>query len=142
VKNYLILLLISLVLNSCNFNKFYKNREIDKIEAEHITKEYYTLISKNKKIEAELLFSELFFKKTSRKQLNQIYYDINKYCGNVVKIDLKNWETLVSVGTNPDAKYVLIYNVNRGIKNTQEKISLRKEGTIIRITGYDISLAK
>jgi hypothetical protein len=47
-------------------------------------------------------------------------------------------ETLVIKGTNPKSEYVLVYNVKRDIKNTQEKFTLHKEGDSIKIVGYDI----
>lgn len=139
MKNY-ILILMSLFLISCNFNKYYKNRDADKQDAEKVTENFYSLITNNRE-QAFLLFGNKFFQVTSKEQLNQIFNDININCGNSLNIQLLKWETLVSVGTNPKSEYVLLYKVKRNIKNTQEKITLEKDKNIIKIVGYDVNLS-
>ncbi|WP_213280347.1 hypothetical protein [Chryseobacterium indologenes] len=138
MKKY-ILILISLFLISCNFNKTYRNREEDKQYAGKITEKFYSLLKKDNREEAFKLFGNKFFKITNKEQLKQMLDMINKDCGNSIDtIELTTWETFVSVGTNPKSDYVLLYKVNRNIKNTQEKITLQKNNDSIKIVGYDV----
>ncbi|MEI3790538.1 MULTISPECIES: hypothetical protein [unclassified Chryseobacterium] len=66
MKKY-ILILITFILVSCNFNKIYQNREEDKKE------------------EAFKLFGDGFFQVTSKKQLEQMLDRIDKDCGDNIK---------------------------------------------------------
>jgi hypothetical protein len=147
MKKY-VLILIALILVSCNFNKTYHNREEDKKDAEKITEKYYQLIKGNNKQEAFKSFGEKFFDKkygkiNSKEQLNQMIDDINIECGDkILNTQLTIWETFVSVGTNPKSQYVLSYKVERNIQNTQEKFTLEKDDNSIKIVGYDVSLTK
>lgn len=137
------LILIPLFFIGCNFNKTYRNREEDKQEAEKITEKFYSLIKNNKRKEALKLFGEKFFKLTRKDQLNEMLNEINSSCGSKISdTKLITWETFVSIGTNPKSEYVLLYKVNRNIKNTQEKITLEKNNDSIKIVGYDVSLAE
>jgi len=141
--NKYILILITLFLISCNFNKTYRNREEDKKEAEKITEKYYALIKENNRQEAFKLIGNKFFETTNKKQLNQMIDDINAECGDKIsETQLTNWETFVSVGTNAKSQYVLLYKVKRNVQNTQEKITLEKDDDSIKIVGYDVHLAK
>ncbi len=137
------LILIPLLFIGCNFNKTYRNREEDKQEAEKITEKFYSLIKNNNRKEALKLFGEKFFKLTRKDQLNKMLNEINSSCGSKISdTKLTTWETFVSIGTNPKSEYVLLYKVNRNIKNTQEKITLEKNNDSIKIVGYDVSLAE
>lgn len=147
MKKY-ILILIALLVISCNFNKTYHNREEDKQEAEKITEKFYDLIKKNERQEAFKLFGKKFFnveqgKITNKEQLGQMLNDINSECGDKISnIQLNTWETFVSIGTNPKSQYVLLYRIKRNIQNTQEKITLEKDNDSIKIVGYDVSLTE
>lgn len=147
MKKY-ILILIALMVISCNFNKTYRNREEDKQEAEKITEKFYDLIKKNERQEVFKLFGKKFFnveqgKITNKEQLGQMLDDINAECGDKISSNqLTIWETFVSVGTNPKSQYVLLYKVKRNIQNTQEKFTLEKNLDSIKIVGYDVSLTK
>ncbi|OCA79866.1 hypothetical protein BBH99_05325 [Chryseobacterium contaminans] len=136
------LILIPLLFIGCNFNKTYRNREEDKQEAEKITEKFYSLIKNNNRKEALKLFGEKF-KLTRKDQLNKMLNEINSSCGSKISdTKLTTWETFVSIGTNPKSEYVLLYKINRNIKNTQEKITLEKNNDSIKIVGYDVSLAE
>jgi len=142
MKKY-ILILITLLFISCNFNKTYRNREEDKQDAEKITEKFYSLLKKDNREEAFKLFGDKFFKITNKEQLNKMLNDIKTSCGDqILHTQLATWETLVSKGTSPQSEYVLIYKVNRNIKNTQEKITLQKNNDSIKIVGYDVNLTQ
>jgi len=59
--------------------------------------------------------------------------------GNIKNDSLIYEQASVIKGTNSRNEYILIYNVNRDIKNTQEKFTLHKENDSIKIMGYYIS---
>lgn len=59
--------------------------------------------------------------------------------GNIKNDSLIYEQASVIKGTNSRNEYILIYNVNRDIKNTQEKFTLHKENDSIKIVGYYIS---
>jgi len=133
ISIFLLLLLIS-----CTFNTTRENREEDKKEAEQIAQNFYILIKENNSEKAFKLISKNLFKVTSKEKFNQILNQSYIECGNIKNDSLVHWETLVIKGSNPKSEYVLIYNVKRDIKNTQEKFTLHKEGDSIKIIGYDI----
>lgn len=138
MKKYL-LILISLLLVSCDFNKYYKDREEDKQEAEHVTARFYSLIEENNKPEALTLFSDKFFQVTDRDKLNQMIEDTQREYGKMKNYNLSQWETLVVKGSNPKSEYLLTYNVQRDTVQTQETFSLQKENNKIKIIGYKIN---
>jgi len=123
---------------SCNFNSTYQNREEDKKDAENVAQKFYTFINNNNKENAFELVSKNLFKVTPKEKFNQILNNSFMECGNIKNDSLIQWETLVVKGNNPKSEYVLIYNITRDIKNTQEKFTLHKEGDSIKIVGYDI----
>lgn len=123
---------------SCNFNSTYQNREADKKDAEKVAQKFYTFINDNNRENAFKLISKNLFKVTPKEKFNQILNNSFMECGNIKNDSLIQWETLVVKGSNPKSEYVLIYNITREIKNTQEKFTLHKEGDSIKIVGYDI----
>ncbi|TXF79607.1 hypothetical protein [Chryseobacterium sp.] len=140
---YNIIILTAFLLLNCSFNSTRKNKEEDKIDAENITKQFYSILNKSDTRELYQLFGEKFFNITSKKQLEKMLYDISTECGSkVTNTKLKKWETFVSNGTDSRSEYVLLYIVQRNIKNTEEKITLEKENGNIKIVGYDVTLAK
>lgn len=62
-----ILILLSFILLSCNFNKVYKDREEDKREAEKITNKFYKYIKEEENQKALTLISDKFFNVTNKK---------------------------------------------------------------------------
>ncbi|SHM70787.1 hypothetical protein [Chryseobacterium polytrichastri] len=132
------LISLNLFLVSCNFNSTNQNREEDKKDAEQVAQDFYTLINKKNKENAFKLISKSLFKVTPKEKFGQILNESSIECGNIKNDSLIYWQTLVIKGSNPKSEYVLIYNVKRDIKNTQEKFTLHKEGDSIKIVGYDI----
>lgn len=137
MKKY-ILVLIAFILVSCNFNKIYHNREEDKKESEKITEKFYALIKENNRQEAFRLASKNLFRATSKDNFNKILDNASIECGSIKNYSLNHWETIIIKGNNPRGEYVLIYDVNRSIKNTKEKFTLKKENDSIKILGYNI----
>ncbi|MDC8102987.1 hypothetical protein ACNFU2_20590 [Chryseobacterium sp. PTM-20240506] len=142
-KNYIkssLLILVLLLITSCNFNHIYENREEDKKEAEKITQKFYSLIKANRKEEILKLFSAKFFKATSKDKLIGMIDWTNKEAGSSSNYSLYEWETSVVKGTNSKAEYLLSYYVKRDKINTFEIFSLQKETDSIKIIGYEINL--
>ncbi|MBP2619398.1 hypothetical protein [Chryseobacterium jejuense] len=137
MKKY-ILIFITFFLISCNFNSTSQNREEDKKEAEKITERFYYFIKKNDKENAIELISKNLFKVTPKEKFSQILGSCSSECGEIKSYSLNHWETFVVKGTNPRSEYVLVYDVNRTIKNTKEKFTLKKENDSIKILGYNI----
>ncbi len=63
----------------------------------------------------------------------------SKQFGIIKNNSLIYWETTIIKGTDSKNEYVLIYNVERDIKNTQEKFTLHKYGDSIKVVGYYIN---
>ena len=134
---YISIFLLLLLVN-CTFNTSSENREEDKKEAEQVAQNFYILMKENNSEDAFKLISKNLFKVTPKEKFKQILNKSSTECGNIKNDSLVHWETLVIKGTNPKSEYMLIYNVKRDIKNTQEKFTLHKEGDSIKIVGYDI----
>lgn len=60
MKKYL-LIIFSLSLVSCSFDKIYDNRDEDKNDAQKITEKFYYFILQDNSIDAFKLFSNTFF---------------------------------------------------------------------------------
>lgn len=143
MKRYLLFFLTLFLLTSCDFNKTYRNRAQDKLDAEKTTNHFYSLLKENKESQVYELFGDKFFRITPKEQLAKMLKDIGNKCGNkIFNITLEKSESFVSIGTNPKAEYVLLYKIQRNLKNTEEKITLEKVNDSIKIVGYDVSLSK
>lgn len=140
MKNYFILF-ISLFLFNCNdFNTFRENKIEDKTEAEKTTNNFYFNLKRNKKNEIFKLFSNKFYIKTNKKDLNQFLdWAIKEGKSNSLQNNLINWHTLVIEGTSPKSEYTLVYKVKRGSLETEEIFNLEKENESIKIVGYKIN---
>lgn len=88
------------------------------------------------------LESKNLFKVTLKNDFSQILNTVSTECGYIKSYSLIHWETLVVECTNPINEYVLVYKVNRNIKNTKEKITLKKENDSVKILGYNIEFKK
>lgn len=125
-----ILIFLALLLINCS------SKEPDRKEAEKITQKFYTLLKENNRDEIFKLCGDELFKIASKEQVNQMFDTSSSQFGNVKNDSLIYEQTNIIKGVN---EYVLIYNVSRDIKNTQEKFTLHKEGNSIKIVGYFIN---
>ena len=142
MRKYLLVLII-FILVACNFNSTNYNREEDKNDAEKITQKFYSLIKENKRVEIFSLFGDKFYSITSKQQLGQMLDNISSECGDKISdIKLQNWETSVTIGTNSKSQYVLLYQIQRDLKPTKEKITLEKVKGDIKIVGYNVNIAE
>ncbi|WP_124530317.1 hypothetical protein [Chryseobacterium sp. KBW03] len=132
MKKYIIILVFSLFLINCSSKE---NRE----EAKKITQTFYTLLKENNRVEIFKLYGNELFKVASKKQVNQMFDASFAQFGNIKKDSLIYEQTNIIKGTHSKNEYILIYNVNREIKNTQEKFTLHQQGDSIKIVGYFIS---
>lgn len=126
---------------SCK-NDFYvqrKNNESDKREGEKITGTYFDNILLEKPKENLKLFSEEFFKQTSKEDLWKQFQFIEEKLGEITSKEIQGWETSVVTGTNPKSEYLFIYNVEREKFNSVETFYLMKEpNDSIKIYSYKI----
>lgn len=141
MKYFVSIILLSLFI-SCNFNSINKNREEDKKDAEKITDQFYNLIKQNNKEEIFKLCGNELFKLAPKEKVNQMLDTSSSQFGNIESYSLIYWETTAIKGTNSKNEYILIYNVERDIKNTQEKFTLHKDNDSIKIVGYYINPAQ
>lgn len=132
MKKY-ILILLSLFLINCH------NKKQEVKEAKKITQKFYTLLRENNREEIFKLCGNELFKVASKKQVNQMFDTSFLQFGNIKKDSLIYEQTNIINDNNSKDEYVLIYNVTRDIKNTQEKFTLHKENDSIKIVGYFIS---
>jgi putative heme degradation protein len=131
MKKYIVILLFSLFLINCS------SKESD--EAKKITQRFYTLLKKNNRDEIFKLYGNELFKVASKKQVNQMFDTSSAQFGNIKNDSLIYEQTNIIKETHSKKEYILIYNVNRDIKNTQEKFTLHYQGDSIKIVGYFIS---
>ncbi|REC52041.1 MULTISPECIES: hypothetical protein [Chryseobacterium] len=132
MKKY-ILILLTLFLINCGA------KEQDRKEAEKITQKFYSLLKENNREEIFKLCGNELFKIATKEQVNQMFDTSFSQFGNIKNDSLIYEQASVIKGTNSRNEYILIYNVNRDIKNTQEKFTLHKDGDSIKIVGYYIS---
>lgn len=128
-----ILIFLTLFLINCS------SKEQDRKDAKKITEKFYTLLKENDREEIFKLYGDELFKVASKKQVNQMFDDSSLQFGNIKNESLIYEQTNIIKGTNSKNEYVLIYNVNREVKNTQEKFTLHKEDDSIKIVGYFIN---
>lgn len=141
MKKYFWLVLITASIVSCK-NEFYvqrKNNDSDKREGEKITGTYFDNILLEKPEENLKLFSEEFFKQTSKEDLLKQFRFIEEKLGKLTSKEIQVWETSVLNGTNPKSEYLFIYNVEREKFNSVETFYLMKESNdSIKIYSYKI----
>ncbi len=82
---------------------------------------------------------KLFFNVTNRDGLETIFKKTAETLGNYKYKKLIDWKTNRVEGSNAGADYLLIYEVTYDKYKAQETIRLIKEGSSIRIIGYNIN---
>ena len=132
MKKY-ILILFTFLLVSCN------SKEQDRKDAKKITQKFYTLLKENNREGIFKLCGDELFKVASKEQVNQMFDTSSSQFGNIKNDSLIYEQTNIIKGINSRNEYVLIYNVKRDFKNTQEKFTLHKERNSLKIVGYFIS---
>jgi len=141
MKSKLLFLLATLlILISCNFNQFYKDRESDKEDGEKITQKFYwELRYGGNQDDIYKLFGEKFFEVTDKEKLTELL-NVTGQIGPVQEYNLAHWETLVVKGSNPKSEYLFAYDVKRGTEKTEETFTLEKDKDgIIKIVGYHVN---
>lgn len=131
MKKYF-LIFLTLFLINCG------SKEQDRKEAEKITQKFYTLLKENNRKEIFKLCGNELFKIASKEQVSQMFDTSIEQFGNI-KSDSLIYEQTNTISTDSKNEYILIYNVNRDIKNTQEKFTLHKEDGSLKIVGYFIN---
>jgi hypothetical protein len=129
--------IITIVFSACHVNTSYSNRAADKEDAEKIARRFYDLQKSGDFENLPVLYS---------KELNAEHGGIDperlrairERLGDVREITLEDWKTEVRVGTNPSARYDLLYQVVRSKRMARESFSLVRNGDSIRIDNYEI----
>lgn len=137
-KIFLSIFLLSITLSSCNFNKHYTNRPLDKEEVERITTKFYYLLRDKKYKQTNSLFSPRFLEVTNASKVSEIFQASDEKLGEIKDQTLETCETNVVEGSNPISEYLLVYNVKRTKFNSKETIHLEKEKGIIKILSYNV----
>ncbi|WP_312079506.1 hypothetical protein [Chryseobacterium sp.] len=132
MKKY-ILIFLTLFLIGCS------SKEKEKKDAEKITQKFYALLKENDRKGIFKLYGSELFEVASKQQINEMFDTSFSQFGNIKDESLIYEQNNILKGTNSKNEYILIYNVTRDIKNTQEKFTLHKEGDSIKIVGYFIS---
>ncbi|MDR3025264.1 hypothetical protein [Chryseobacterium sp.] len=132
MKKYIVLLL-SLLLINCSF------KESSLKEAEKTTQQFYSLLKENDREKIFNLCGNELFKIATQEQVNEMFDTSFSQFGNIKNDSLIYEQASIIKGTHSRNEYILIYNVNRDIKNTQEKFTLHKENNSIKIVGYYVS---
>jgi hypothetical protein len=139
-------LLIS-AITGCTFTTSRLNREEDKAAAEKVTKKLFGLL-KAKNYDATFnLYSDSLWVNTTKEKLKNIYSYTDGKLGDMKSDSLASWQTKVVSGTDPWAKYELIYQ-NQYEKGPAvvEIVLIKEPDGKIKILGYhvksDLFLAK
>jgi hypothetical protein len=137
-KNIIFLLIILniFILFGCNF--FYKNREEDKNDAEKVTIEFYNFLQHDKYELTYKFFSPELLEVTDSTKLKLTFESLKSKLGAIKSYKLTDWETLRIEGTNPKSEYVLVYEIERELYNSKERISLVKVDGEIKIIGFNV----
>ncbi|NML71923.1 hypothetical protein HHL23_19285 [Chryseobacterium sp. RP-3-3] len=136
MKKYL-LILFSIFLLSCSYDKIYENRESDKQDAQKVINKFYFLVKEdNNKKEVFKLFSDRFFKEVGKERFEQILDKTDNDFGKVKDYELTDSWTQIIKGSNPISKYKLSYLVTRDSTQTKEYFRLQKENDSIKIISY------
>jgi hypothetical protein len=141
MKKILVLFFMSVLLNSCNFNAnaSYENEKVEKEKAESVIGLLYLYTSMNSFDEVIHLFSDSFFKVSSKEKLKQFLEEKKQTLGDFKDYSLVNWKTNRVTGTNPKTEYLMVYEVKYTNYNATETISLVKENQEIKIIGYNVN---
>jgi hypothetical protein len=133
-------LIISLLLISCSFNEFYKDRESDKKDGEKVSQKFYWELRHGaNQDDIYKLFGEKFFAVTDKEKLVELLNITNKI-GPIQEYNLSKWETLVVKGSNAKSEYLLTYDVKRGVETTHETFTMEKDKNgDIKIVGYRVN---
>ncbi|MFV0305967.1 MAG: hypothetical protein ACK5IC_10860 [Moheibacter sp.] len=116
-----------------------QNDEDDKREGEKVMDNYFDNILLEKPSENKLLYSEAFFKESSKEELQQQNQFIEEKLGKIEGKTLQHWETFVVTGTSSKSEYLFVYNVEREKYNSVETFYLMKEPSdSIKIHSYKI----
>ncbi|MDQ0641356.1 hypothetical protein QF042_004921 [Pedobacter sp. W3I1] len=135
----LYLLCLFFTLTGCNFNSAYLNREEDKKDAEKVADQFYALVEKNDLKNLSPLLSDQFKATTSTQKLNDYLTGAVNKLGEIKNKKLDHWETKVIRGSNPSAKYVLYYVVERAKFQAKETVTLTAENDQIKVLGYNVN---
>ncbi|MGE8555710.1 MAG: hypothetical protein ACN6OB_17465 [Chryseobacterium jejuense] len=128
-----LLVLVSFLLVGCN------SKKQDRKDAKKITQRFYILLKENNRKDILKLYGNELFQIASKEQINQMLDTSSSQFGKVKNDSLIYEQSNTIKGVNSKDEYILIYNVNRDIRNTQEKFTLHKEGDSIKIVGYFIN---
>jgi len=134
-------LFIALLLISCNFNQFYKDRESDKKDGEKIPQKFYWELRYGANQEdIYKLFGEKFFAVTTKDKLAELINVTQNKIGPVQEYNLVKWETMIVKGSNARSEYFFTYDVKRGTEHTEETFTMEKnENGDIKIVGYRVN---
>ena len=133
-------ILLTLIIGGCTFTSTRLNREEDKLDAQKVTNKFFDIVKTGNYAAAHDLFSDKFWKVTSPAHMNDIFTATQKKLGDIVNINLSDWETRVVSGTDPVAEYKLVYKNHHQKFDSVETFGLMKEDDgKIRILSYNIN---
>lgn len=123
----------------CRVNATYNNQESDKMDAERVIGEFYSLTKNKDYTGTYKLFSEQFFKASDTSKLYNILVATQEKIGPVETLKLGQWETQSIKGTDERNDYILQYVVKRQYFESNETFTLTKENGAIKIVRYNIN---
>jgi hypothetical protein len=137
---YFISLLGIIALNGCTFNKTYINRKKDEQDAEKVTNQFFKLLKAKKYTDTFKLYSDQFWRVTSKDKLMEIYTFTDTKLGDLDSTKVSRWETRSVEGTNPSALYAFAYKTKHSKYNAMESIKLdREKDGSIKILAYSVN---
>lgn len=135
----IIVFLILICFTACHFNSKRQNNQADREEAELVTEKFYAYTRADMPEHTFELFSKKFYEVTTQNQLLDLYTSLQTKLGKLISHRVDQWETLVVVGTNPQASYTFVYHTEYENFNAVETFTLTKESDgKIRILSYRV----
>lgn len=141
-KTLFIAFALCMFASACTFTTTRLNREEDKAAAENVAKKFFGYL-KSKDYDATLkLCSDSLWVNTTKENLKNVYTYSDDKLGDLKSDSLVKWQTKVVSGTDPWARYELIYKNHYQNGPADVDILLTKESNgEIRILGYHINSA-
>lgn len=134
-----VVLLLLVSINACTFNSIHVNEEREREQAASIMGSFYFAIQTKHFADVEFLFSETFYKTTTKDDLYRMLIKTQELLGEYKDGTLVDWKTRRVSGSNPLTEYTLVYDVRYDKYKARETINLKREKTGIKIISYNIA---
>ncbi len=138
-------LLISLIIltTSCEYNKYYNNRESDKTEADLFIQDFYANIEEKQYPEAFSHIHPMMWRRVDSIKFSQYFVNLTNVLSGLKERRIDHWKTEVEVGYEPISSYSLYYLDKYENFELKVTVHLQKDGYRgMKIIGYNANTEK